>query len=439
MLLHDMDAAVSRSIRHHSFVGFVACILLVGGAGTWAALTNLSGAVVASGHFVVDSYVKKVQHPEGGVVGEILVREGDTVAAGDVVIRLDATQARANLDMVRKRLDELMARQARLQAERDDLDDILFPEPLLDQRQRGQPDAIAAVDSERRLFEFRKASRAGQKAQLNERILQYGHEIEGLRAQETAYREGSKVLLSEITSLAELRRQGAVSDQRLNGLKTELATFGGELGEKIAYQAQIAGRITETKLAMMQIDQDLKTEVGRELREVQGNIGEYVERKISSEDKLKRIDIIAPQSGVVHQLAVHTVGGVVTPADPIMLIVPKSDTLPLEIRISPKDIDQVQPGQKVMIRLSAFDQRTTPELNGHVSRVAADLSTDEKTGLSYYLVRLLVDKNEEHSLTGLMLIPGMPAEAFVQTGTRSALSYLLKPLTDQISRAFREL
>lgn len=438
MSLHDMDAAISRSIRRHTSLGLLTCILLVGGAGAWAAVTNLSGAVVASGHFVVDSYLKKVQHPDGGVVGEILVHEGDAVTAGDVVMRLDATQAKANLDMVRKRLDELLARQARLQAERDDLADIVFPEALLDQKQRGQPEATAAVDSETRLFEFRKASREGQKAQLSERILQYGHEIDGLRAQEVAYREGSKVLLNEISSLAELRRQGAVSDQRLNGLKTELATFGGELGEKIAYQAQIAGRITETRLAMMQIDQDLKAEVGRELREVQGDIGEYVERKIASEDQLKRIDIIAPQSGVVHQLAVHTIGGVVMPADPIMLIVPKSDILSLEIRISPRDIDQVRPGQKAMIRLSAFNQRTTPEFTAHVSRVAADLSTDEKTGLSYYLVRLLVDGSKDHKLTEMHLVPGMPAEAFIQTDERSALSFLSKPLTDQITRAFRE-
>jgi HlyD family secretion protein len=434
----NMEATVQRSIRNHTRFGLFACLLLVGSTGAWAALTNLSGAVVASGHFVVESYVKKVQHPEGGVVGEILVREGDTVSAGDVVMRLDATQAKASLDMVRKRLNELLARQARLEAERDDLERIVFPETLLEQQRLGDVEAASAIDSETRLFQFRKASREGQKAQLAERIEQYRHEIDGLRAQEVAYRDGSQVLSQEIASLADLRRQGAVSDQRLNSLKTELATFGGELGEKIAYQAQIAGRITETRLAILQIDQDLKTEVGRELREVQGDIGEYIERRIASEDQLKRIDIIAPQSGVVHQLAVHTVGGVVTRADPIMLIVPQSDHLSLELRISPKDIDQVHPGQKARIRLSAFNQRTTPELAGHVDRVAADLSTDEHTGTTFYLVRLSVDPDDWRKLTDITLVPGMPAEAFVQTGERSALSYLVKPLSDQMLRAFRE-
>lgn len=438
MPLSDMEATVQRSIRNHTRLGLFACLLLVGSTGAWAALTNLSGAVVASGHFVVESYVKKVQHPEGGVVGEILVREGDTVSAGDVVMRLDATQARANLDMVRKRLNELLARQARLQAERDSLENILFPETLVDQERDGDMDAAAAMESEKRLFEFRKVAREGQKAQLAERILQFGHEIEGLRAQEEAYREGSDVLKQEINALAGLRRMGAVSDQRLNSLKAELATFGGELGEKIAYQAQIAGRIAETRLAILQIDQDLKTEVGRELREVQGDIGEYVERRIASEDQLRRTNIPAPQAGVVHQLSVHTIGGVITPAEPILMIVPHDDALFIEARIAPKDIDSVHSGQYTRIRLPALSRNSTFELQGRVSRVAADLSVDEATGLSYYLVRVSVDKDDSLKANDISVIPGMPAEVFVQTGDRSALSYLFKPLMDQLAHAFKE-
>ncbi|WP_113339948.1 HlyD family type I secretion periplasmic adaptor subunit [Rhizobium cremeum] len=430
------DNQIIRSIRRHLAAGLALGLVLVGGAGGWAATTELAGAVVASGSFVVDSYVKKVQHPKGGVVGEILVQEGAQVRAGDVVMRLDATQTRASLAIVTKRLDELTARLARLEAERDDLDAIDFPDQLL--ARRDNPDVASAIRSETRLFEFRREARAGKKAQLGERIAQYEHEIEGLKAQEIAYADGLRVLQSEIVSQETLQERGVVSVQRLNSLRTQAATFGGERGEKIAYQAQAQGRITETRLQILQIEQDLKTEVGQELREIQGQIGEFIERKTAAEDELKRIDIVAPQSGTVHQLAVHTVGGVVSPGEPIMLIVPKGEDLALDVRIQPKDIDQVQPGQKAVLRLSAFSQRTTPELNGHVSRVAADLSTDEKSGLTYYLVRLSISHEEMQKLGGLTLVPGMPAEAMIKTGDRTALSYLVKPISDQINRAFRE-
>ncbi|WP_192246778.1 HlyD family type I secretion periplasmic adaptor subunit [Mesorhizobium silamurunense] len=432
----DQNNDVSSSIRRHLSAGLLASVIFVGGAGVWAAVTDLSGAVVASGHFVVDSYVKKVQHPTGGVVGEILVREGDKVKDGDIVMRLDATQTRANLAIVTKRLDELAARLARLEAERDDLAEIAFPDWLL--ARRDVPDVASAIHSETRLFEFRRQSREGRRAQLAERITQYEHEMEGLQAQEIAYEKGIEILQKEIAALSGLREQGIVSDQRLNSLKTQVVTFGGERGEKIAYQAQSAGRITETRLQILQIDQDLKTEVGQELREVQAQVGEYVERKVAAEDELRRIDIVAPQSGIVQQLAVHTIGGVITPADPIMLIVPEGDDLALELRITPKDIDQIQLGHKAVLRMSAFNLRTTPELNGYVSRIAADLATDEKTGISYYLVRISVPHAELTKLKDLTLVPGMPAEAMVQTSERTALSYLVKPLSDQISRAFRE-
>lgn len=430
--IHD----VSRSIRLHMVTGLLTSVVLVVSVGGWAAATNLAGAVVSSGHFVVDSYVKKVQHPSGGVVGEILVREGDSVNAGDIVMRLDATQTRANLAIVTKRLDELGARLARLEAERDDHNAITFPDWLL--ARRDIPDVASAIHSETRLFEFRQQSREGKKAQLTERIAQYHHEIEGLKAQEDAYQQGIVVLDKEIMALSGLRAQGIVSVQRLNSLKTSLATYGGERGEKIAYQAQAAGRITETKLQILQVDQDLKTEVGKELREIQAQIGEYVERKVTAEDELRRVDIIAPQSGMVHQLAVHTVGGVVSPADPIMLIVPEGDDLALEVQIQPKDIDQVQLGQKAVLRMSAFNMRITPELNGYVNRIAADLTTDERTGMTYYLVRIAAPAEELSKLDGLALVPGMPAEAMIKTGDRTALSYLVKPLSDQINRAFRE-
>lgn len=436
MTKHNLHSPLSRSIRIHLIVGLVAGVALLGVVAGWAATTNLAGAVVASGHLVVDSYAKKVQHPSGGVVGGILVNEGDRVKTGDVVIRLDATQSLASLSIVSKRLDELTARMARLEAERDDLPALIFPQALM--MRKDQPDVASAMRSETKLFEFRKSYREGRKAQLYERITQFEHEIEGLKAQEVAYENGLALLQAEIASQKSLREQGVVSVQRLNSLQTQAATFGGERGEKIAYQAQTAGRITETKLQILQIDQELRTEVGRELREIQAQMGEFVERKVAAEDQLKRIDIVAPQSGFVHEMAVHTVGGVVTPAEPIMLIVPDDDQLALEVQIAPKDIDQLQVGQRAMVRLTAFNQRVTPELEGHVSRIAADVTIDQRSGLSYYLARISLAASERESLNKATLLPGMPAEVFIQTSERTALSYIAKPLMDQISRAFRE-
>ncbi|WEX08521.1 HlyD family type I secretion periplasmic adaptor subunit [Chelativorans sp. AA-79] len=429
-------STVSRSITRHLLAGGIACLVLVGGVGGWAAATNLAGAVIAGGTFVVDSYVKKVQHPTGGVVGEILVHEGQRVEAGEVLIRLDATQTMANLAVVTKRLDELMARRARLEAERDDLNEIVFPDALL--ARFNDPDVAQAIHSERQLFAFRKRSREGKKNQLAERIDQYEMEIAGLKAQEDAFDRGLAVLEDELKGLRSLRENGLVTVQRMNALDREAATLGGERGEAIAGQAQVAGRIAEAKLQILQIDSDLKTEVGRELREVQAQIGEFVERKVAAEDELKRIDIVAPQSGMVHQLSVHAPGAVISPADTIMLIVPNQDRLALDAEIAPKDIDQIRLGQKAVLRMTAFNQRTTPELNGDVTRIAADLTQDERTGLSYYLVRISVPPEELARLDGVALIPGMPAEAFIQTGERTALSYVVKPLTDQINRAFRE-
>jgi len=430
------SSPAARSIRRHLAAAGLAAVLLVGGAGSWAAVTDLAGAVVASGRFVVDSHVKTVQHPTGGIVGEIPVREGQRVGAGAVLVRLDATQTRANLAIVTKRLDELAARRARLSAERDDLAAIDFP-PQLTER-ADDPDVAQALHSERALFAFRRQARESRKSQLEERIVQLNMEIAGLKAQEEAYARALAVLEQEIADLRGLRQKGLVSVQRLNALDREAATLGGERGEAMAGQAQAAGRIAETRLQILQIDQDLKSEVAKELREIEAQIGEFVERRVAAEDQLRRIDIPAPQAGIVHQLAVHTVGGVISPADVIMQIVPEDDQLAVEVEIAPQDIDQIALGQKAVLRLSAFNQRTTPELNGKVSRIAANLTQDQRTGLSFYVVRVALPAAERARLGGLALVPGMPAEAFIETGRRTALSYLLKPLGDQLSRAFRE-
>jgi len=429
-------SSARHSIRRHSTIGMSAAFLLIAGLGGWAAVTELSGAVVAPGAIVVDSHVKKVQHPTGGVVGEILARDGDRVRAGDVVIRLDETVARANLAMVDKSLDELTARQARLEAERDDLKAVVFPPALMERLP--EPELVRLLEAERRLFESRRDARAGQKSQLKERIMQLQEQIEGTNLQAAAKADEIKLIQDELTGVQELWRKNLVPITRVTALKREETRLRGERGQLISSVAQAKGRISETALQILQVDQDLRSEVSKELREVQAKIAELVERKVAAEDQLKRIDIRAPQDGVVHQSTVHTVGGVITAGDPLMLIVPEADELSIEVKVSPQDIDQLQPGQDTMLRLSAFNQRTTPELKGKVSLIAADLVTDQRTGASHYPVRIAFSEGERDRLGATKLVPGMPVEGFIQTGYRTVFSYLTKPIADHVKRAFRE-
>ena len=425
-----------RSMRRHLVAAIVVVLVLVIGVGGWAATAVISGAVVASGSIVVDSNVKKVQHLTGGIVGELRVRDGDRVRAGDIVVRLDETVTRANLAIVTKGLDELMARKARLESERDGLDTITFPAQLL--AEADDPDRAAAMDSERKLFNLRKTARSGQKAQLRERTAQLGEEITGLAAQQNSKAKEIALIERELAGVRELWKQNLVQLTRLTALEREAARLDGERGQLVAASAQAKGKIAETALQILQIDQDIASDVAKELREVDGKIGELVERKVAAEDQLKRIDIRAPQDGTVFQLAVHTIGGVITAGDPIMLIVPEADNLSVEVKVNPQDIDQLQLNQKAILRFSAFNIRTTPEIEGVVTRISADTSTDQRTGQSYYTVRIAMPADQIERLGEVKLLPGMPVEAFMQTRDRTMLSYLIKPLHDQFLRAFRE-
>jgi HlyD family secretion protein len=428
--------SAQRSIRTHLLAGLAVVALLAGGVGGLAATTELSGAVIAPGSLVVDTNVKKVQHPTGGVVGELRARDGDKVRAGDVVVRLDETITQANLAIVVKSLNELQSRLARLEAERDSVDTIVFPPDLL--ARAGDPELARSMAGERNLFEFRKSARAGQKAQLRERIAQLKEEIQGLTGQVAAKKRETELIGQELEGVRDLWRKNLVQIQRVTALERDAARIEGERGQLIAATAQARGKISEIELQILQIDQDLRSEVAKDLREVQGKIAELVERKVAAEDQLKRIDIRAPQDGKVHQSTVHTVGGVITAGEAIMLIVPEADALTVEAKLAPQDIDQVRAGQSAALRFSAFNQRTTPELNGLVERVSADLTTDQRTGAAYYVVRIALSEKELARLEGLRLVPGMPVEAFIQTGERTVMSMLTKPFTDQMTKAFRE-
>lgn len=424
------------SIRRGLFAGIAAVVIMVGGAGGWASTTQFSGAVVTPGILVVDSSVKKVQHPTGGVVGEIRVRDGDSVAAGSVLARLDETVTRANLAIVQKSLDEFRIRQSRLEAELNG--DLTFAVPDNLEGNRSDPETDRTIRTEKRVFETRKLSREGQRSQLLERIGQLREQMLGLNEQVVSKGREIELIGEELAGVRELFQKKLISLQRVTALERDSARLRGERGSLISSIAQSKGRITEIELQIMQIHQDLRTEVGKEISTVQSKIAELVERKVGAEDQLKRIDIRAPQSGRVHQLAVHTVGGVIGPAETIMMIVPESDKLAVECKINPRDIDQVRQARTARLRFSAFDQRTTPEIDGTLALVSADLSTDPRTGASYYTARIMISAEEIARLENLKLVPGMPVEAFIQTSERTVISYFTKPLADQVERAFRE-
>jgi len=430
-----ISISAPASIRRQLFAGLAGVIVLIVGLGGWAITTEIAGAVIATGTVAVESSVKKVQHPTGGIVGELLVRDGDHVKAGDVVVRLDGTIARANAAVAARSLDELRARQARLQAELDDSAEIGFPEELSGRSSDATLSRVLA--GEQRLFQARRAARAGQKAQLEERIGQLEEQQHAAKEQVAAKKQEIELIQRELESVRTLWQQNLVPISRMTALERDYARLRGEHGALVSSIAQTKGKVTETELQIIQIDQDLRSEDGKEQAEIRGKISELVEKQVAAEDQLKRVDLHAPQDGKVHQLSVHTIGGVVTAGDPIMLIVPE-EKLIAEVRIAPNDIDQIRVGQRAVLRFPGSNQRTTPELNGEVRRISADVTQDQKSSASFYTARIGISDEELARLDGFALVPGMPVEAFLQTGARTVMSFLLKPVADQVTKAWRE-
>lgn len=430
------DSPAARSIRNYSIAATITILVLLVGMGGWAAVTKLNGAVIGMGTVVVDGNVKKIQHREGGIVGKIAVHNGLRVEAGDVLIKLDDTITRANLAIVTNQIDQLVARRLRLVAERDNLIG-METSPYPSQRSENI-EFLEYLAAEQALFSARSQTLAGQKAQLRQRVDQIGQETEGLTVRRHAKEEELFWIGQELVRVRSLNDKQLIQFNRLAELERLRAQLDGERGQLIAEIARTATRVTETELQILQLDQDRRTEVVTELRDVDNKLAELAEQRVTAEDELRRVDILAPQSGFVHELAVHTIGGVISPGETIMQIVPVNDTLVVEARVQPADVDQVHIGQKATLRFTAFNQRTTPEIFGEVRIVAADLITNQQTGESWYTVRIHIPPDELSRLGNLPLLAGMPVEAFIQTGERTALSYLIKPLTDQIARALRE-
>jgi len=316
----------------------------------------------------------------------------------------------------------------------------VFPEELTSRSREKQ--VAAAIAGEEKLFEARRNARKGQRAQLGERVAQSNEEIRGLAAQQDSKQQEIKYITQELGGVNELYAKNLVSLSRLNTLQRDKARLEGEQGQYVAEIARARGKISETELQILQLDQDFRTDVLKDLRETEGKVAELRERVTAAQDQLKRVDIRAPQTGVVNQLSVHTVGGVITNGETIMQIVPRSDALVVEAKVAPQDIDQVNAGAAGIVRIMAGDQRTMPDLIGKLTRVSADLARDApvagQEAAPYYLVRVSLPADEVQRLGDLKLVPGMPAEVFIQTYARTPMQYLLKPLREQIARTFRE-
>jgi HlyD family secretion protein len=432
----SLTSRAGRSFEHELRNGLRVLFIVGLLGGGWTMLMPLAGAVVVPGSLVVQSNVKAIQHPTGGVVAEIPVHNGQRVASGDLLLRLDATQARASLQMVSKQLDEVRSRIARLVAERDGLARPEVPAELT--ARSGEGTVKALLSSEESLFKARANARRSQTDLLQSRVSQLNEEIAGLDSQIDSKSKQLELIEGELSGVQELYDKRLVPLTRLTTLQRERARIEGERGQLTSAIAETKSKIGEAQLQIVRLDQDFRTDVVKELGETQGKEAELVERGVAARDLLDRIEIRSPTSGLIHQLNTHTIGGVIRAGDTIMEVVPDLEDLQIEARLQPNDIDQVRIGQTAFIRFSAFNQRVTPQLNGTVSYVSADTSRDQQSNATYFSVRVTLPDEERRRLAGLQLVSGMPAEVFMQTGSRTMMSYLLKPIADQLQRAFIE-
>jgi HlyD family secretion protein len=432
-----LTARLSRAFERELKRGLRVLIFGVGIVGIWATLMPLSGAVVVPGTLVVESDVKKIQHPTGGVVANIPVRDGMRVSAGDLLLHLDETQLRANAQVLSQQLDQVRVRVARLITERDGLDQPQMPHEMASRSSDG--DVNRLWTSEISLFSSRAATRRNAKEVLQSHAGQLGEQISGLDAQVKSKAAQHDLISGELEGVDGLYQKGLVPLTRKTSLQREAARLDGERGQVVAAIAEAKSKISESELQAVKIDHDFRTEVMKDLREAQDKEAELVEKSTAAQDLLRRVDLRAPNNGIVHQLSVHTIGGVITPGEVVMEIVPESDELQIEAKLPPQEVDHVHHGQRAYIRFSAFNQRTTPQLEGVVSYVSADLNHDRQknpNAATYYTVRVTLPPSERRRLGGLELVSGMPVEVFLQTGSRTMMSYLLKPISDQLLRTF---
>ena len=428
-----------QSLRAYQLLGFAVVLALVVGIGGWSALASINGAVIAPATVAVESYTKKVQHREGGIVSEIRVKEGDNVQRGDVLVVLSDAETKADLAIIEGQLDEVMGRRARLEAERDNAAVPNFAPELL--ARADDPKIAKILSGQRKLFESETASLKGQRDQLEQRMRQLEEEIRGLNAQLDSNQKQTQLIKEELKAFKGLVAKGLIELTRVREREGAAASLEGQQGEIVANIAQAKGKISEIRLQIIQLQDDARVKILADLGDAEVKMTELLERREAAQSKLARTTIRSPVTGYVYHVAVHTIGGVVGAGETILEIVPQFDDLVLAAHARPQDIDKIHIGQLAQVRFPEFNRRSTPEIAARVTYIAADVTQPTQGGRDvqpFYEVRLTIDLKERAKLEGKELKPGMPAEVFLQTGSRLAFSYFLKPLTDQFAHTFKE-
>jgi HlyD family type I secretion membrane fusion protein len=434
----ERDVLKAWTARGPVILGLIAVLVLVGGFGTWSVMSNIAGAIVAPGAIEVEQNRQVVQHPDGGVVEEILVQEGDVVEAGQVLVRLDPERLNSELTIVESQLFEVMARRGRLEAERDGAETVSFDEALV-AAAADNPDVAEMMESNRKLFAQKRDNLAASVDQLGKRKGQIASQIEGLDAQLKALQEQVAFIDEELVNQTALFERGLTQQSRVLALQREKSRLEGSAGEIIASRAQAEGRITEIEIEIIRIQAQSREDAIAQLSEQEGRELELAERRRAILEQLDRLDIRAPRSGAVHALQIFGERSVIQPAQPVLYIVPQDQPLVIGVQVETIHVDQIHVGQEVTLRFAAFDTRQTPEILGRVISVSPDALHDERTGRSYYRARVELLEGEIDKLPeGSVLIPGMPVQAYLRTGEHSPIAYLLKPFADYFNNAFRE-
>jgi HlyD family type I secretion membrane fusion protein len=428
--------ALDDTGRSSMLAGSVIIALFFGVAGLWAGLAPLGAAVVAPGVIKVEGNRKSIQHLEGGIIKELRVKEGDRVEAGQTLVVLDSTQTVGAVDVLQRQYDDLHAQEARLIAERDRLPAVRFPGDLM--ARTAEPDVSTLMRSQTGMFESRRASLSGQVALLQQKIAQTKEQITGLQALLASRKRQLESVQGENTGLRELFQKGYVPRQRMLELERSAAELEGQVGDTAANIARANQTIAEAALQIAQAQNDRSTQVATDLRDIQARLLELLPKLQVAQDTSKRMEIRAPYSGYVVGLTVFSVGGVIGRGEKLMDIVPDSQSLAVDASVPVDDIEDLRAGMRAEVRLTAYPARTTPVMHGTITQISADRLTDNKTGASFYSVLVKIDAAELEKNRNIVLVPGMTTVVMVPTHERTALTYLLKPLTEAVNRGMRE-